>query len=262
MFTSQVILAGAGPGDKDLITVKLANALAWAEVILVDRLVNHEIIHQYANASTEVISVGKEGNSAHSFTQEEINQLLLKYASENKRVLRLKGGDVAIYSNVVDEIKTLLNQNISFEIIPGITAASGIAASLKIPLTGREYASGVQIHSLSTNDIVSGKQLSEWADTNDTLVFYMSTAGLIRLAENLLHHGAHDKYIAIIEQGTTPQQINSLTTLSKVRHLASNREFQSPTLIIIGDILSLMPSESLKPSAQSKPFFTSLNSQN
>lgn len=257
---SRVILAGAGPGDESLVTIKLVECLKIADVILVDRLVNRKIIDLYANPGAEIILVGKEGYSSNSTSQNDINALLVKLASQGLRVVRLKGGDVAIYSNVLDEIRVLQSNKIEYEIIPGITAASGIAASLNIPLTGRDIAPGVQIHSFATNDSISEEQYMHWATTKDTLVFYMSTTELNRIVSNLILHGAPDKRIAIVEQGSTPFQVNTISTLSAISELTKQKTFQSPTLIIIGNILGISNIESSTVDYQA--FFTTHHAQN
>src|SRR6185436_4386288 len=120
----KVILASAGPGDAELITLKLQRRLAEAEVIIADRLVNPLIIENNASKDAVVIHAGKQGYNDASFVQEDINELILQHALEGKTVLRLKGGDVAFFSNVLDELKTLAENEIEFEIIPGITAAA------------------------------------------------------------------------------------------------------------------------------------------
>lgn len=257
---TQVVLAGAGPGDESLVTLKLVECLKQADIILADRLVNKRIIELYANPNAEIIQVGKEGHVTISTAQEEINELIVKYANRGLKVLRLKGGDVAIYSNVADEIKTLQFNNINFEIIPGITAASGIAASLKIPLTARNIAPGVQIHSLSAQEQVSDDQYRVWALTNDTLVFYMSTIELNNLARNLIRFGSKDKPVAIVEQGTTPFQVNTICKLSAISEITKEKTFHSPTLIIVGDILLLSAVE--KSTLNAPAFFSTLNIQN
>ena len=138
--TGRVIIAGAGPGDPELITVKLQRRLKVADVIITDRLVNPLIIRDHARLNALVITAGKQANNRASVPQEEISAMMVSYAQKGSTVLRLKGGDVAFFSNVFDELRTLVEHHISYEIIPGITAASGISASTGIPLTARNYA--------------------------------------------------------------------------------------------------------------------------
>ena len=141
----KVILAGAGPGDAELITVKLQRRLGEADVIITDRLVNPDIISLHGKKDATIILAGKQGYNDASVSQIEINQLIVQHATEGKIVLRLKGGDVAFFSNVLDELQTVVEAGIEFEIIPGITAAAGASAYAGIPLTAREYSQGVQL---------------------------------------------------------------------------------------------------------------------
>ncbi|MBC7587288.1 MAG: uroporphyrinogen-III C-methyltransferase, partial [Chitinophagaceae bacterium] len=151
MKNGKVILAGAGPGDAELITVKLQRRLAEADIILTDRLVNPEIIELFANTYAEVIMTGKQGYNQTSHSQNEINEIMVEHALKGKTVLRLKGGDVAFFSNILDELIALEENNIEFEIIPGITAASGASASTGIPLTARGYSKSVQFLTYNPN---------------------------------------------------------------------------------------------------------------
>ena len=259
-YPFKVILAGAGPGDESLVTVKLVECLKQADVILVDRLVNNRIIELYANPVAKIVPVGKEGHTENSTLQKDINKLLVHFALQGLKVVRLKGGDVAIYSNVLEEIHALQTNSISFEIIPGITAASGVAATLQVPLTGRDIAPGVQIHTLSAKTAISEELYAQWALTRDTLVFYMSTTLLNDLAVKLLSHGAQDKPVAIVEQGTTPFQVNTFTKLSSIETITKLQTFQSPTIIIIGDIL--MHANIKSNITSTLAFFNSYHSQN
>src|SRR5262245_53489741 len=131
----KVIIAGAGPGDPDLVTVKTANWLQQADVVVTDRLVSRDILQRYVRKDAEIIYAGKQSRRAASTPQTTINQLLVTYAQQQKLVVRLKGGDVSIFSNVLDELSTLVEHGIPYEIIPGVTAATGAAAYAGIPLT-------------------------------------------------------------------------------------------------------------------------------
>ena len=129
----KVILAGAGPGDPDLLTIRAAERLQQADVVITDRLVSNEILFRYVNAKAEIIYAGKKSKSTTSISQSTINQMLVDHALQGKLVVSLKGGDVTIFSNILDELKTLTDNNIPYEIVPGITAASGAAAFTGIP---------------------------------------------------------------------------------------------------------------------------------
>lgn len=235
-----VILAGAGPGDADLITLKLQKRLSEADVILTDRLVNPDIIKEHARKDAQVIFAGKQGFNDASATREKINALIVEHASKGKTVLRLKGGDVAFFSNVLDELLTCKQNNIPFEIIPGITAASGASAYAGIPLTARNYSQGVQWLTFNPNSKYSPERLKELAITTDTLVFYMAAKSLFELAGQLLQYNDHDnRALAVIEQATTIYQQVHLSTLKNCVQDFATIEFSSPSLVIIGNVAKL-----------------------
>jgi len=235
-----VVLAGAGPGDPELITLKLQKRLQQAEVIIVDRLVHPDIIQSNVNASARVILAGKQGYNEASFTQEEITALIIKYALEGKKVLRLKGGDVAFFSNVLDELQTITQHQIPFEIIPGITAASGASAYAGIPLTARGHAQGVRFLTFNPNTDHSENAWTSLAQTEDTLVCYMASKKLTDVIDVLLDHGASaERLIAVIEQATTVQQKISISTLGKFNQQFPNPNFASPSLVVIGSVVGL-----------------------
>jgi len=181
----KVILAGAGCGDPDLITVKAAKYLQQADVVLTDRLVSDDILRAYVSSTAEVVYVGKQCRLGASTPQETINQLLVEYALKGKLVVRLKGGDVSVFSNVLDELETLVAYEIAYEIIPGVTAALGAAAHAAIPLTARGYSTAVRLLTYYKSDIVTEDYWKELAATEDTLVFYMSSETLPLVVEKL-----------------------------------------------------------------------------
>ncbi len=239
--TGKVIIAAAGPGDPELITYKAVQFLAIADVILVDRLVNKEIIQRFAAKNAIVIEVGKQSGKNGSTPQQSINELLIRYAREYNLVVRLKGGDVSLFSNILDELETLAKNRISYEIIPGVTAALGAAAYAGIPLTARGYSTGVRLLTFYKPEVVTYEEWNELGKTTDTLVFYMSSQSLSQLALRLSQAGMPaDKPVAIIEQATTPVQHVFIQTLEKSL-IETEREFLSPTLIIIGEVVKLHP---------------------
>lgn len=236
----KVVLAGAGPGDAELISVKLMRCLGTADVILTDRLVNPDIIARYANAAAEVISTGKQGFNESSMSQQEINELILHHALAGKMVLRLKGGDVAFFSNVLDELQAIAIHQVPFEIIPGITAASGASAYAGIPLTARGYAQGVQVLTFNPNTYYSSERWKQLANSNDTLVFYMAAKNCIGLAEVLGRYSRRPATpMAVIEQATTVYQHVHITTLKDCAVDFAGKVFASPSIIIIGDVVRL-----------------------
>ena len=200
-------MVGAGPGDPELITVKAIRWLQKAEIVLVDRLVSPQIIEDYVSHYAEVIPVGKQCGRGVSTPQSYINELLVKYAEKGKLVVRLKGGDVSIFSNILDELTVIAENNIPYEIIPGITAATGIAAFAAIPLTARNHSKGVRFLTYYKSDVLSEEYWKELAATDDTLVFYMSSETASEVVEKLTLHGiSSEKLLAVVEQGTTPNQ--------------------------------------------------------
>ena len=240
MGGAKVIIAGAGPGDADLITVKLQQRLAEADVIIVDRLVNPEITDLYARPDALVLMTGKQGYHDGSVAQEDINKLLVGHAKNGKTVLRLKGGDVAFFSNVLDELISLQEAEIPFEIIPGITAASGASAYAGIPLTARGYAKAVQFITFNPCSFYSREQWKVWAASSDTLVFYMAASNLDGLTELLLRHSKKTNTpLAVIEQATTKFQQVHITTINDCAIDFADKKFSSPSLVIIGDVVKL-----------------------
>lgn len=236
----KVILAGAGPGDPELITLKAARYLQQAEVILTDRLVSDEIIKQWANPSAEIIYVGKQCRRGKSTPQETINQLILEYATLGKLVVRLKGGDASVFSNILDELETLYQHNIPYEIIPGVTAALGAAAYAGIPLTARGYTTAVRFLTYYKSDVLTDEYWKELAATTDTLVFYMSSETLYSVVEKLTQFDiSSDCHLAVIEQATTPMQNIYTSNIYNFKQKIESRTFLSPTLVIIGKVVAL-----------------------
>jgi len=236
----KVVLVGAGPGDPELITVKAVNWLQKAEVVLVDRLVSPQIIEDYVSHYAEVIPVGKQCGRGISTPQSYINELLVKYASRGKFVVRLKGGDVSIFSNILDELQVLAENKIEYEIIPGITAATGIAAFAAIPLTARNHSKGVRFLTYYKTDILSDEYWKELAQSDDTLVFYMSSETASDIVEKLTANQiSRDKLLAVVEQGTTPNQQVTISSLYEYSNSTVNRKLASPSLLIIGRVVGL-----------------------
>jgi uroporphyrin-III C-methyltransferase len=239
-YPGKVILAAAGPGDPDLITVKALRYLQQADVVITDRLVSEELLSKNLKTGAKLIYVGKQANKLASTPQEEINQLLVENAKIYPLVLRLKGGDIAFFSNVLDELRTLVREGIPFEIVPGVTAASGASAYAGIPLTARGYATAVRFLTYTKAVAWDEKSWSELASTDDTLVFYMSTELLDILVDKLLsNHISLDKQIAVIEQATTPFQHTHIFSLKEFKKKSNENQFASPTLVIIGRVVAL-----------------------
>jgi uroporphyrin-III C-methyltransferase/precorrin-2 dehydrogenase/sirohydrochlorin ferrochelatase/uroporphyrin-III C-methyltransferase len=237
--TGKVILAAAGPGDPELITVRATRFLQKADVVITDRLVSSKIIEEYVSPEALVIYAGKQAGKGYSTRQTTINQLLLDYALQGKLVVRLKGGDVSIFSNVLDELETLVANDIPYEIIPGVTSALGAAAYAGIPLTARDHSTAVRFLTYYKSDVVSDEYWKELARTDDTLVFYMSGESLVKVISKLREQNiGSDKSIALIEQATTPYQ--RVRTFRFEEEISAEKvQFISPGLVIIGKVVSL-----------------------
>lgn len=236
----KVILAGAGPGDPELLTMKAFRYLQKADVVLTDRLVSNTIINDYVNPSAEVLYVGKQCRRGASTPQETINELMVEYALQGKLVVRLKGGDVSIFSNILDELETLTTHKIPYEITPGITAALGAAAYSGIPLTARNHSTAVRFLTSYKSDIISEQYWKELANTNDTLVFYMSAETADHVVAKLTANGIDsEKLIAIVEQATTSLQNVYTSNLYEFKERFGNKTFKSPSILIVGKVVEL-----------------------
>jgi uroporphyrin-III C-methyltransferase/precorrin-2 dehydrogenase/sirohydrochlorin ferrochelatase len=236
----KVYLIGAGPGNPELITIKAVKAIEKADIILCDRLVSPEILEMYVNKATEVIYVGKECSKNASTPQSHINTLMVEYARENKTIVRLKGGDVSVFSNILDELMALKQHHIPYEIIPGITAALGAAAYAGMPLTARGYSTSVRFLTYYKSEILTEEYWKELAVTSDTLVFYMSKGNLTHLVEKFRQLDVSDeKKIAIVEQATTPYQKVYTSSFDDFSLAFGDKTFASPSLVIIGKVVNL-----------------------
>jgi len=259
----KIYFIGAGPGDPSLLTVKAANVLRKADVVITDRLVSEEILTEYVNSSAEIIPVGKQGASQVSASQKEINDLLVEYANQYEIIVRLKGGDVSLFSNILDELETLSQAGISYEIIPGITAVSGAAAYTGIPLTARGFATGVRILTYYQNTAIADELWKELAKFNDTLVFYMSGKSLRKVVSKLLTAGADGEIpFVVVEQATTPNQYIHQYTLQDFFFKNDEPEFMSPSLVIIGRVTSLYQQFAWLPQGERIEYFTNLEELN
>ncbi|HJF26945.1 MAG TPA: siroheme synthase CysG [Acinetobacter lwoffii] len=234
----EVYLVGAGPGDPELLTLKALRLMQQADVVIYDRLVSAPIM-ELCRRDAEKVYVGK-ARSNHAVPQEGINALLVKYASEGKRVCRLKGGDPFIFGRGGEEIEELFAAGIPFQVVPGITAASGCSAYAGIPLTHRDYAQSVRF---LTGHLKEGSPELPWSELvyeNQTLVLYMGLIGLETICKKLIEHGQRsDMPVALVSKGTTPEQKVVVGTLQNIAAQVSEHQIQAPTLTIIGEVVRL-----------------------
>ncbi|MBF7686840.1 siroheme synthase CysG [Acinetobacter rathckeae] len=234
----EVYLVGAGPGDPELLTLKALRLMQQSDVVIYDRLVSEPIL-ELCRRDADKIYVGKS-RSNHSVPQHGINDLLVQYAKEGKRVCRLKGGDPFIFGRGGEEIQELFRENISFQVVPGITAASGCAAYAGIPLTHRDYAQSVRF---LTGHLKEGSPELPWQELvyeKQTLVIYMGLVGLETICNKLMSHGQReDMPVALVSKGTTPEQKVVVGTLSSIVSKVQEHDIQAPTLTIIGDVVQL-----------------------
>ena len=238
MPKGEVYLVGAGPGDPELLTLKALRLMQQADVVIYDRLVSEPILN-LCRRDAEKIYVGK-ARSQHTVAQADINALLVEYAQQGKRVCRLKGGDPFIFGRGGEEIEELYAAGISFQVVPGITAASGCAAYAGIPLTHRDYAQSVRF---LTGHLKEGSPELPWPELvyeNQTLVLYMGLVGLEKICAKLILHGQRpDMPVALISKGTTPEQKVVLGTLADIATKVKEHHIQAPTLTIIGEVVRL-----------------------
>ena len=247
--TGEVYLVGGGPGDPDLLTFRALRLMQQCDVCVYDKLVSKEVM-ELVRRDAELMYVGK-ARDQHTLPQDEINQLLVRLAKQGKRVLRLKGGDPFIFGRGGEEIETLMENDVPFQVVPGITAANGVSTYAGIPLTHRDYAQSCLFTTghLKPKDVENKDGQNEhtvaldWpalVRPNQTVVIYMGLVGLDQICAQLIKHGLDASTpAAVVQQGTTPKQRVVVGDLSNLAAKVAAAELKPPCLIIIGQVVKL-----------------------
>ena len=239
MELGEVYLVGAGPGDPDLLTFKALRLIQQADVVLYDRLVSKGVM-ELVRRDSELIYVGKKGGSQESTRQIDINDQLVELAKSGKRVCRLKGGDPFIFGRGGEEIESLSEHGIPFQVVPGITAASGCSSYAGIPLTHRDYSQSCRFVTAHLKNGTTNLPWDEFVIDQQTIVFYMALSGATYICQKLMEHGMDkDMPIAIIEKGTMPEQKVYISSLTKLPDLLATEDIHAPTLMIVGEVVKL-----------------------
>ncbi len=235
----RVALVGAGPGDPGLLTLRALRLLNEADVILHDRLVSDDVLALARRDATR-IDVGKRVGGDHDATQQHIHALLVAHARAGRRVVRLKGGDPFVFGRGGEELEALREAGIDFEVVPGITAATACAAYAGIPLTHRTHAQSLHLLTAQARDGDADHDWRALAKPHQTLVFYMGVQGLARLRDNLITHGrAASTPVALVENGSRPQQRVVAGTLAQLPELAAAHAVRAPALLVVGEVAAL-----------------------
>ncbi len=234
----KVYLVGAGPGDPELLTLRAVRLLEKADVVVYDHLVSSAVL-DFVAPSAERIYAGKRRNE-HTMRQEQINALLVQLAQQGKQVVRLKGGDPFIFGRGGEELQTLASQGVAFEVVPGVTAASGVSSYAGIPLTHRDYA---QSCIFVTGHLKNGTADLDWPSLVrpcQTVVIYMGLGGLAEICRQLILHGAPENLpIAVVQDGSISTQKVVTGTLIDMPERVAQAQLKSPCLTIVGDVVKL-----------------------
>lgn len=249
-----VALVGAGPGDKDLLTLKAARLIGQADVIFADRLVGREVL-ALARGDAEIVPVGKS-KGEHSIAQDEIHARMIAAARDGKRVVRLKGGDPFIFGRGGEEVEALRTAGVAVDVVPGISAALGVAAAGQIPLTHRDVAQAVTF--VTGHAKLGASPDLDWAGlarSNQTVVVYMGVGAAGTIAARLIAAGRDAATpVAVVENATRPEEVRAFGVLGEVSEVIARAGIEGPALLVIGEVVRLARDhtrEALLPPAQS-----------
>jgi uroporphyrin-III C-methyltransferase len=233
----KVYLVGAGPGGPELITVKGQNLIKKADVIIYDRLASEELLKN-AKGDAKLVYVGKRTGD-HKFTQPEINEILVKEAADDKVVVRLKGGDPFVFGRGGEEISTLIENGIAFEVVPGVTSAISVPALAGIPVTDRRHSSSFTIVT-GQEDPTKEEERLDYGNLNaDTVIVLMGIGNLQKITKQMLRTRDADTPVAIIESGASDKQRVVTGTLGNITELAEKEGIKPPAITVIGDVVKL-----------------------
>jgi len=245
---------GAGPGDKDLLTLKAARLIGQADVIFADRLVGREVL-ALARGDAEIVPVGKS-KGEHSIAQDEIHARMIAAARDGKRVVRLKGGDPFIFGRGGEEVEALRTAGVAVDVVPGISAALGVAAAGQIPLTHRDVAQAVTF--VTGHAKLGASPDLDWAGlarSNQTVVVYMGVGAAGTIAARLIAAGRDAATpVAVVENATRPEEVRAFGVLGEVSEVIARAGIEGPALLVIGEVVRLARDhtrEALLPPAQS-----------
>lgn len=235
----KITLVGAGPGDAELITLKGVKAIAEADVILYDALVNTDIL-KYAREGVKKIFVGKKAGN-HAYPQDEINRMIVEYAFSHGSVVRLKGGDPFVFGRGHEELTYAEEFNIPVDVIPGITSAVSVPELQHIPLTSRGIAESFWVITATTSDGSLSRDIYKAAKSDATVVILMGISKLAEITEVFINAGKSDTAAAVIESGSLPEEKIGVATVETIAEEVSRKNIKSPAVIVIGDVVKLHP---------------------
>ncbi|MES2062041.1 MAG: uroporphyrinogen-III C-methyltransferase [Bacteroidota bacterium] len=235
----RITLVGAGPGDAELITLKGVKALQTADVVLYDALVNDDLL-EYAPANAVKVYVGKRSGD-HSFSQDNINRLMVDYALNYGHVVRLKGGDPFVFGRGHEELDFAAAYNIPTQVVPGISSSIGVPGLQGIPVTHRGLSESFWVVTGTTSDGKISKDIYDAAKTNTTIVVLMGIHKLAKIAEIFKNEGKGKLPVAVIQSGTTVNEKVAIGTADTIAELAAEQGITSPALIVFGEVVSLHP---------------------